>query len=89
MPLKVVKTGAYWREMKTAAKRLGVKTRVTRKYDIEEDTGILCVKCGRLEHVVFLWEGRIIDGNNESWLLPIQYLDAYGYRPTSLLVRVE
>jgi hypothetical protein len=89
-PLRIVKSGAEsWRPMQAAAKRLGVATRITRKYDIEEDTGILCVKKPKEEHVVFLWEGRVIDGNGELWLSPLQYLDAYEYRSTSLMVRVE
>jgi ABC-type bacteriocin/lantibiotic exporter with double-glycine peptidase domain len=87
-PLRIVKHGAHWFQMREAAKRLGVKTRVTRRFDIDEDTGILCVRKPKEEHVVFLWEGRIIDGNGEAWLMPVEYLDTYGYRPTSLLVRV-
>ena len=87
----VLGCGMTWREMRLTAKRMGGKTRLLRsgQYDIEEATGILCVKRDDSEHVVFLWEGRIVDGNGELWLSPQDYLTHYKYRATGLLVRVE
>lgn len=90
-PVKVLRRGAYWKDMQTAARRLGVKTRVVRngRFDIQCDTGILCVRKPKEEHVVFLWAGRIVEGNRDLYLCPYNYCAVNGYTPKSLLVRVE
>lgn len=89
----VLRLGMTWKDTRRAARRAGIKTRVLRRFDMGDATGLLCVrrtKNGQLEeHVVLLWEGRLCDGNGELWLEPDQYFSAYGYKPTSLLVRVE
>jgi len=84
-PKSVMKIGAYLTEVRTAAKALGVTLRVSRRFDVDEDTGVLHVS-GRDEHVVLLWEGRIIDGNGECWLSASTYLGVYKYKPKTLLV---
>jgi hypothetical protein len=82
--------GLTWPQMRRAAKRLGLSTRLLRRYDIDEATGILNVvdKKGD-EHFVFLWEGRIVEVNVELWLSAQEYLGSYGYTAKSLLVALE
>ena len=96
----VLETGMYWDQVQKAAKRLGFKTHVARsgRYDIDDETGILYVyrklpgMRKREHHVVYLWDGRIIepqDGRRQLWLDPRQFLTYYGYRAGSLLVVEE
>jgi hypothetical protein len=59
------------------------------RYDIEEATGLLNVRNAKEDHAVFLWAGRIMEGNSEGWLEPEDYLRHYKYRAHSLLVRVN
>lgn len=87
-PWRVVKCGAYLTEMQAAAKRLGVKTTIRKRFDLEEDTGILHVS-GKDEHLVFLWAGRVIEGNGECWLSSLSYLTTYGYDAKSLVMALE
>jgi hypothetical protein len=83
-PQAVVRIGAYLTEIKTAARSLGVTLRSCKRFDVEEETGILHVS-GRDEHLVVLWDGRIIDGNGECWLNPKTYFGTYKYKPKTLL----
>jgi hypothetical protein len=91
----VLTLGMNWTDTQAAARLAGIPTRVIKsgRFDLTEATGILSVvrrKNGRKdEHVVLLWAGRICDGNGELWLDPDDYLLAYGYKATSLLVRAE
>jgi hypothetical protein len=92
---QVLYTGMTWHQIRATARRLGLKTRTIHKYD-DEATGILHVSRvalgidGQLsEHVVFLWEGRVIDGNGELWVDLMDYLRHYGWEPRALLVVVE
>jgi hypothetical protein len=90
-PSLVLKRGAHWREVRAAAKRLGLKTALKRSYDIDEDTGLLylaSLKPKDDDHMVFLWAGRVMD-HEQAWLNPSAYLAANGFRPESLLVVVE
>lgn len=85
-------TGLTWAQMRAAAKILGLKVRVTSRYNIDSDTGILNVaklcRNGRKtgEHLVFLWEGRIVEGNGELWLEPAAYLKHCDYTAYKLMV---
>jgi hypothetical protein len=81
--------GMTWPEIRKACEALGVETTIKRagRYDISEDTGILHVRKPKVSHVVFLWAGRIIDGNMEMWLEPDDYLRHYKWTAQSLLVR--
>jgi hypothetical protein len=82
--------GLTWPQMRRAAKRLGLSTRLLRRYDIDEATGILNVMDAQgEEHFVFLWEGRIVEGNGELWLFNSDYLKHYGYTAKALLVARE
>lgn len=87
-PQRVVRAGAYLTEIQSAAKVLGVTTKIRKRFDLDEDTGILHVS-GKDEHLVFLWAGRIIEGNGECWLSSLSYLTTYGYDPRSLVVAIE
>jgi hypothetical protein len=88
---QVLYTGMTWHQIRATARRLGLKTRTIHKYD-DEATGILHVSRvalgidGQLsEHVVFLWEGRVIDGNGELWNDLDAYLRHYGWEAKALL----
>lgn len=91
----VLTLGMNWKDTRTAARRAGVQTKVLKsgRFDVNEATGVLCVvrrKNGKKEeHAVLLWAGRVCDGNGELWLDVEDYCAAYGYKATSLLVRVE
>jgi hypothetical protein len=89
----VLQTGMTWPQIQRAARKLGVKTRTIYGTDLTEATGILHVSRVALgvnaidpEHVVFLWEGRVIDGSGELWLELNDYLRHYGYEARGLLV---
>ena len=92
---EVLQTGMTWAQIRAAAKRLGLKTKTIQKFD-DDATGILHVSRVALglnacdpEHVVFLWEGRIVDGSGELWLELDTYLKHYGYEAKGLLVAAE
>ncbi len=91
----VLTHGMNWTDTAKAAKSAGVPMRVLKsgRFDADEATGLLCVmrtRSGRKEeHAVLLWAGRVCDGNGELWMDLESYCLAYGYKATSLLVRVE
>jgi ABC-type bacteriocin/lantibiotic exporter with double-glycine peptidase domain len=88
----VLHRGIRWTELRRAAKVLGIKTKLLRAYDLEEDTGILGLKAlkkGVDDHYTFLWEGRIVDGGKEGWRHPSDYCKHYALKPTWLLTAVE
>jgi hypothetical protein len=92
----VLTAGLSWPDMRRALRRLGVKTRLRAiPVDLSDETGILCLKRVALgvalrgEHLVYLWGGRILDGNGECWDSPEDYLRHYGYEATGLLVTTE
>jgi hypothetical protein len=91
---RVLETGMTWHQIRAAAKRLGLKTRTIHKYD-DDATGILHVSRVALglgqpsEHVVLLWEGRVVDGNGELWSDASDYLRHYGWEAKALLVTQE
>ena len=87
------RSGLEWQDSIKIARRLGVKVRLAKDYDLEEDTGILAVNynVGRKEHVVLLMNGRIFELEDvpvTSWE-PKAYLQAENVTPGCLLVRVE
>lgn len=90
----VLETGMTWPQIKATARRLGLKTRTIHNYE-DDATGVLHVSRVALglgqpaEHVVFLWEGRVIDGNLEGWLSLDDYLRHYGWEAKALLVTIE
>jgi hypothetical protein len=94
----VLKVGLHWKDFVKVGKRLGFAlevVKVTDPDDLEEATGILGLKrmnpnhdAPQLteEHVVYLWHGRPIDGNNDHWLYVSDYVKTYNYDITGLLV---
>jgi hypothetical protein len=80
-----------WTPIKRAALRLGVKTRVASRVDMERDTGILYVsdRNGPDGHAVFLWAGRIVEGDGSLWLFVSDYLRAHNYEAHSLLRKLD
>lgn len=76
-------------EITAAVKLAGRKGRITRSFDLTEDTGVLFVRKGRKYHACVLWAGRIIEGNGQHWLDPHDYLAATGQKVDALLVRVD
>jgi hypothetical protein len=89
----VLTRGLNWPEIRKAAGFLGFKTRLTKRFDLDEDTGILDVwqEQGG-EHVVYLWEGRIIEpmhDRQQLWLSAQSFLTHYHYTHGSLLTFKE
>lgn len=86
----VLHYGMSWSEARKAARKLGGETKLLRRgrYDVEEDTGLLNVRKSGHDHAVFLWAGRVIEGNGEMWERPADYFAHYKYQPYSLLVRI-
>jgi hypothetical protein len=82
--------GAYIREIKAAAKRLGHPLRSTRKFDLDQDTGILAVRSAKwkTDHVVVLKDGLIVDTDGSIWDHDV-YVSVNAITPLSLLVMVE
>jgi hypothetical protein len=92
----VLAMGLSWPDLRRALRGLGVKTRLRSvPSDLSDETGILYVArvalgvAPRGEHLVFLWGGRILDGNGECWDDPENYLRHYGYEAKGLLVATE
>ena len=85
---EVLEEGMTWPDIKDTAEDLGGEVRLVRRgrYDINTATGLLNVKRTGEDHIVLLWEGRIIEGNGEFWRHPSQYLRHYKYKPYSLMV---
>lgn len=82
------------KEVKLAATHLGFKVRISRKYDLEDDTGILFVEQPHVKdsgHAVYLWEGRIIEPKHDRqqlWLEAQAFLSHYKYKAKEL-IRLE
>lgn len=86
----VLVTGMSWPEIRRVARQLGFTTKLLRRgrYDLDEATGILnCKHAKDGDHVVYLWEGRVIEPMFQSlWKDPDAFLKHHKYRATSLLV---
>lgn len=91
----VLSRGLTNQEIIRSAALLGWKGKVHRHFDLIEDTGILCVYQPRVKnsaHVVYLWEGRIIEPKSDRcqlWLSAPQFLAHYHYNATRLIVFKE
>lgn len=66
-----------------AIKLLGFTAKKRSKFDLDEDSGILWVEDGERDaHVVYLWEGRILEPESymrQLWLSPENFLRHYRY----------
>lgn len=82
---QVLTKGMNAKQIRVAMGFLGHKIRVRTKYDLTEDTGILAVTQPHVKdsgHVVYLWEGRIIEPKNDRqqlWLDAQLFLTHYRY----------
>ncbi len=96
----VLKHGLHWIDCIRIGKKLGMPLKVIKPTaeELEEHTGILGLvrpnanweaKALKEEHVVYLWAGRVIDGNDEHWLDVEDYLTHYKYEVTGLVVSQE
>lgn len=91
---RLLEEGMTWGELQTVAERAGVRTKLLRpgQYVEDEATGVWGVAPKRkrgVEHFLFLWAGRPIEGNSELWLDADDYLSHYRYKAGCLLVRDE
>ncbi len=89
----VLHAGMTIRQIKCALDLLGFKGRARKKFDIEEDTGLLWVVDNECDsHVTLLWAGRIINPSHFDrtalWLDPDEYLKAGDLTP-HVLITVE
>ena len=89
-------SGMTWAAIRKAAQFLGFTTSLKQYYNLEEDTGILNVWQARhkptSDHVVFLWEGRIIEpryDRRQLWLDAAQYITHYKYTAGGLLIMTQ
>lgn len=88
---KVFSAGIFNKETKKIAKLLGHKATVRRKFDVDEDTGILEVRQPHVydsDHYIYLWEGRIIEpmaSRQQLWLCASDYLAHYKYQALHLI----
>lgn len=88
----VLQEGMTLKEMCKVAKNFGVKAKMYRKYTLDDDTtGILSVKQPHVKgsaHVVYLWEGRVLEPEHtraQLWLDYRDYLAHYKYGHDGLL----
>ncbi len=87
----VLTHGMRMKDIRKAAEFMGFKVRARRKYDLEEDTGILSLYQPHVEesgHVVYVWEGRIIEpmiSRCQLWLSAPAFLSHFKYTPGILL----
>lgn len=79
--------GCWTEHLERAARHLGFRLRRRRRFDVEEDCGILNVSSKRWknDHLVVLWDGRIID-TDFGLYRPDVYLAVNQAKPTLLLV---
>lgn len=88
----VLRDGLEWSHMKAVARRLGFEPKVLSHFSLDDDTGILYVVQPHVDdsdHVVYLWEGRIIEPMNarqQLWLNAEDFLRHYHYQHKGLLV---
>lgn len=88
------RTGVYVTQLIEAAKRIGVNLARKRKFDPEEATGILLLKCSRnrfdKEHVALLRWGLVFDhqkeGQGEVWEYE-DFMTHFGAKATGILVK--
>ncbi len=90
---EVLGNGMNVSQIKGALRELGFKAKARRKYDLDEDTGLLWVEDPAGEgHMVYLWAGRVVNPGKSDrtalWLDPEEYLLA-GDWTADVLITVE
>ncbi len=83
---RILTHGVMVRHVLQAAKRLGKPLKFRRKFDLENDTGILGVRSDKwpTEHLVVLKDGFIVDTDATVWEADV-YISAYSAKAISLL----
>lgn len=88
----VLQEGMFLRDMCEVAKAFGFKARLHRKYTLDDDTtGILSVAQPHVRgsgHVVYLWEGRVLEPEHtraQLWLDYRDFLTHYKYEHDALI----
>lgn len=88
---KVMTTGMTTAQLRATAKRLGKTLTTKRAFDLEADTGILCVrspkKWGHVDHLVVLKDGLAVDTDATIWDADV-FLAAYDAETVCLFVLV-
>ena len=85
---EVLVEGLLIKEIEKTIRLLGFDVRRRRQYDLNEDTGILSLDSRSAGHVVYLWEGRILEPDSHLsslWLDPRAYLTHYRYKAGVLI----
>jgi ABC-type bacteriocin/lantibiotic exporter with double-glycine peptidase domain len=83
----VLRSGLWLRQLCRASDSLGVPLRQKRKWDPEEDDGIVQILLpGPVNHFVLLREGKFFNTNFTVWL-PEDYFKSRKAKPGWLLVR--
>ena len=79
--------GLWLKELRGAARRLGYRLKTCRSYDLETDTGILNLssKKWKLEHLVVLREGLVIETDGTLWDADL-YLKSHRATAGTLLI---
>lgn len=81
--------GLYTREMRRVATALGVELSLRRGFDLDADEGVIGFTHASADgHVALLKGGLIFDHDATCWE-PEVFCVHYGYRPVSLLVKVN
>lgn len=82
--------GLWTREIKLVAKRLGSPLTLRRSFDLSEDEGIAGFQTDKpdADHVAFCKHGLVWETDGTIWEADY-YCEQNGYKPVSLLVRVE
>ena len=83
--------GAQMRQVKAAARRLGLHLTLKRKIDLEQDTGLLAIrsKKWKTDHLVVLNGGCVLDTDGSTWFDPDLFLTTHDAKVLSLLVPDE
>lgn len=87
----VYEQGAATQQIRNAARRMGFETIWSRKVDLENDNGMLSVRCDQqfesgLDHMVLLISGHIIDLEDPASLWDADdYMEAFKAKPLSLI----
>lgn len=77
--------GMWCSEIQRAAKRLGITLKQARRFNLEEDSGVLCVDHPDGAHAVVLFHGLIINSADGQVWEPEAYLIKEKAQPRVLL----
>jgi hypothetical protein len=85
----ILKRGAWFTEIQRAARRIGVRLALKRRWNADFDEGIVHVKFrSGSNHVVLLRAGLFFETDFDVWV-PADYLKAKKAKTGSLLVRED